>query len=228
MFFGLIHSTDRARKIITAAVLLLLTAAGILIYFFWGKPAIAFVTDAQRVHTYIKLHPFLSRLFFIFAVFMQVIVAVIPGEPFELGAGYAFGAVEGCIICLIGTCAASAVIFLAVKRFGQPAVELFFSKEKIASIKIFQNEKKLKLIVFIVFFIPGTPKDILTYTAALTPIKMIDWLLISTFARIPSIITSTIAGNVFGQNRPFLAFVFFAAGGIIALIGLFVFKRLNK
>lgn len=227
MFFGRVHSTDRIKKSITAAVLLLLTAAGILLYFFWGKPVIAFVTDAEKLHTYINLHPFLSRLFFIFAVFMQVIVAIIPGEPFELGAGYAFGAVEGCVICLIGIFAASAFIFVTVKRFGLPAVELFFSKEKIAAIKIFKNEKKLKLIVFIVFFIPGTPKDILTYMAALTPIKIKDWLFISTFARIPSIITSTIAGNVFGQNRPLLAFIFFAAGGVIALIGMRVFKQLN-
>ena len=221
------QTSDKRRKIITVCVLFLFAAVVIAVYIFWGKPVLSFVTNAEAVHNYVKLHPILSRLFFCTAVCLQVIFAIIPGEPFELGAGYAFGAIEGCAICLIGIFAASAVIFLAVKRFGRPAAELFIPREKLDSIKIFQNKKKLNLIVFIVFFIPGTPKDILTYTVALTPIKTADWLFISTAARIPSIITSTVAGNVFAQNRPALGFVFFAAGGVLAIIGMLIFRKIN-
>lgn len=226
---GKLHKnfTDKQRKIIAVFVLFLFTVLSIVVYIFWGKPIIDFVTNAQRVHEYVRLNPVFSRLFFCTAVFFQVIFAIIPGEPFELGAGYAFGAIEGCIICLVGIFAASAVIFLTVKRFGRPVVELFIPPEKIESVKIFQNKKKLNLITFIVFFIPGTPKDLLTYTAALTPIKMRDWLFISTLARTPSIITSTVAGKVFAENRYMLAFIFFAAGGLIAVFGMFIFHKIN-
>ena len=65
-------------------------------------------------------YPVASRLIFFFANFLQVVIAIIPGEPFELAAGYAFGALEGTIICMAAIYAASIFIFLLVKRFDVP------------------------------------------------------------------------------------------------------------
>ena len=86
------------------------------------------------------------------------------------------------------------LVFLFVRRFGVKAVEVFFPREKIESLRFLHNEKRLALWVFILFFIPGTPKDIMTYIVPLTPMKLSTFLLLSTVARLPSVVTSTTLG----------------------------------
>ena len=74
----------------------------------------------------------------------------------------------------------------------------FCNKEKIDNIensKIFNNPRKIEYILLILFLIPGTPKDLLVYIGGLLPIKPTRFILISTFARFPSIISSTLAGS---------------------------------
>lgn len=67
--------------------------------------------------------------------------------------------------------------------------------DKLENSKWFSDEKKVDTVLFLLFFIPGTPKDLLVYIGGLLPIKPLRFLLISTFARFPSIISSTIAGS---------------------------------
>ncbi len=220
--------TDKWRKILAIGILVILVALSIFVYFFWGTELIEFVKDSERVRGFVDARPVLSRMFFIGVVFLQVVFAIIPGEPFELAAGYAFGSIEGCIICILGILIASTLIFMAVKKFGRPAVELFFSPEKIDNIKVFQNKNKLNFIIFLIFFIPGTPKDILTYMVGLTPMRLRDWIFITMIARIPSIITSTIAGSVFAEKNTKLAIIVFMIGAVIAGIGMLIFYFWNK
>ena len=132
---------------------------------------------------------------------LQVIVAMIPGEILEVGAGYAFGAVEGTLLCMGGVAIASAMIFLLTKRLGVKLVETFISREKIDELRFINSEKKLKRLIFILFFIPGTPKDLFTYFAGLTRIKLSEFLVISLIARIPSVVSSTIGGHIIGQEN---------------------------
>lgn len=86
---------------------------------------------------------------------------------------------------------------MLVRKLGKKFIYEFFSKEKIDKIensKIFKNQKTVEFIVMILFLIPGTPKDLLVYIGGILPIKPIRFILMSTFVRLPSVITSTIAG----------------------------------
>ena len=105
-------------------------------------------------------------------VIFQVFAAIIPGGPFQIGAGYAFGVWKGSLICDFATTLASVVIFLLVRRFGVSFIELFIDKEKLESIKFLKDNEKVEGILFLLFLIPGTPKDLLSYFAGLTRIKL--------------------------------------------------------
>jgi uncharacterized membrane protein YdjX (TVP38/TMEM64 family) len=159
---------------------------------------------------------------------LQVVVAVIPGEALEIGAGYAFGAWEGLLLCLIGAAIGSAIIFFFVKLLGVKMVEAFISREKINSLKFIKSSRRLNLLMFILFFIPGTPKDLFTYFAGLTPMKLHTFLMISTIARIPSVITSTIGGHALGTQQYVFAAVVFAITIIVSLIGILIYRRISK
>ena len=96
-------------------------------------------------------------------------------------------------------------------------------------VKFLKNEKRVEELVFIFYFIPGTPKDIITYLAPYTKIKPLKFFLISTFARIPSIITSTWAGSSISKNNWGLTIGVFLGTFLIALLGLFIRQKIfNK
>lgn len=158
--------------------------------------------------------------------FLQVFVAIIPGEFVEVGLGLAFGAIEGSIICFIGVGLASALIFTLAKIWGVKLVELFVERKRIDELRIINSEKKLNTLVFILFLVPGTPKDLLTYVVPLTRMKLSEFMFISMIARIPSVLSSTIGGDFFSKGKYIEGIILFAVTGAVSFIGLMVYKKL--
>ena len=203
--------------------LIFIAAVGYLV----GKPMIEFVREPERFRAWVDSSGFVSRVIFVGMVIFQLIIALIPGEPLEMGAGYAFGAWEGTILCIIGCVIGSALVFLFVRRFGVKLVEVFFPREKIRSLRFLQDSRRLNLLTFIVFFIPGTPKDLLSYFIGLTDMKLGTWLLITAVARIPSIVTSTVTGDALGLKDYQFALIAFGATLALSLVGILVYRRLS-
>ena len=203
--------------------LLFIAAVGYLV----GKPMVEFVREPERFRAWVDSSGFVSRVIFVGMVVFQLIIALIPGEPLEMGAGYAFGAVEGTILCIIGCVIGSALVFLFVRRFGVKLVEVFFPREKIRSLRFLQDSRRLNLLTFIVFFIPGTPKDLLSYFIGLTDMKLGTWLLITAVARIPSIVTSTVTGDALGLKDYQFALIAFGVTLALSLAGILVYRRLS-
>lgn len=220
--------SKKTQKMLSIGGIVVFVLFTVAITWFVGRPMLQFVNDPERFRAWVDASGILGRLAFIGMVVLQIIVAVIPGEPLEIGAGYAFGAIEGTLLCVAGIFIGSLLVYLFVRYFGRRAVEVFFPPEKINSIKFLQNPKKLNMVVFIAFFIPGTPKDLLSYLIGLTPMKLGTWLLISTVARLPSVVTSTIGGDALGMQNYQFAIIVFAITLVISVIGLIIFNRVYK
>lgn len=151
---------------------------------------------------------------------LQIFIAFIPGEPVELLLGYLWGPWLGLLTCLVGIFIGTLAIFLLVRRFGMPFVRKIVGDDDLTKYKFLSNKNKLELTVFVLFFIPGTPKDALTYIAPIAPISPVKYLLIATFARIPSIITSTILGDSIAEGNYFLAIAVFVITAVISVVGI--------
>lgn len=203
--------------------LLFIAAVGYLV----GKPMVEFVREPERFRAWVDAAGVWGRVAFVGMVIFQLIIALIPGEPLEMGAGYAFGAVEGTILCIAGCVVGSALVFLFVRRFGVKLVEVFFPREKIRSLRFLQDSRRLNLLTFIVFFIPGTPKDLLSYFIGLTDMKLGTWLFITAVARIPSIVTSTVTGDALGLKDYQFALIAFGVTLALSLVGILVYRRLS-
>lgn len=214
------------KKIYLFAIVVALIFIGAVGYLV-GKPMVEFVREPERFRAWVDSSGFVSRVIFVGMVVFQLIIALIPGEPLEMGAGYAFGAVEGTILCIIGCVIGSALVFLFVRRFGVKLVEVFFPREKIRSMRFLQDSRRLNLLTFIVFFIPGTPKDLLSYFIGLTDMKLGTWLCITAVARIPSIVTSTVTGDALGLKDYQFALIAFGVTLALSLLGILVYRRLS-
>ena len=220
------HLTTKQKKIISVILLVLFLGFSALVAWFIGKPMISLVSEPEKFRDWVESRGILGRLIFIGMMVFQVIIALVPGEPLEIGAGYAFGAVEGTLLCVAGVTIGSLLVFGLVRRFGIRLVEVFFDTGKIKQLKFLQNEKRLDLITFIVFFLPGTPKDLLTYFVGLTDIKLSKFIFIVSVARMPSIITSTVGGSALGIKRYELAAIVFGGTVVISLLGLFIYNKI--
>lgn len=218
------EATRRKRivSLVSVAVLILLS---VLLLCTVGRQIIRFASDTEGFRAWVSAHGFWGKLAYIGIVVLQIVVAIIPGEPIELVAGYAFGAWQGLLLAEIGVILGSAAVFLLVKCFGMQAVEAFISREKIDSFSFLHDSSSRNAIVFLIFFIPGTPKDVLTYFVGLTPMRLREWLLITGVARIPSVLTSTITGAAFGENEYLSAIVIYAVTGLVSLGGSLFYKK---
>lgn len=219
-------NSSRKRKWLTGISLaIVLVLAALLTVFIWNWLS-SFSQEGLR--DYIQSFGAWSWLVFLGLQILQVFIALIPGELLESTAGFAFGPIVGTALCYIGVALASALVFLLVKRFGIKLAEVFVSREKINSLRFLRTEKKRNFIIFLIFFIPGTPKDLLTYFVGLTDIKLGSFLAISLVARIPSVLSSTFGGHLIGEGDYISAVLLYGITGIISLIGLMSYNAWMK
>lgn len=161
----------------------------------------------------------------------QIFLIIIPGEPVEILAGMCYGSIWGTIFIMISCAIIAAVIFLLVRKFGRKFVYNFCDKEKISKIeksKLFQNKKRIEMIVFMWFLIPGLPKDLGVYIAGLLPIKPVRFVVISTLARFPSIISSTLAGEHLMMGDWKMGVFLYAIVFLIVGIVIFIINKFDK
>lgn len=204
-------SPQRKKQLAWTALVIfvLLTAA---VCWFVGRPMLRFVSEPEKFRLWVDGHGLWGRVLYVGMCFLQVVVAIIPGEPLEIAGGYAFGAVWGTVLCLIGLFLGSVVIFALVRRFGQSVVEVFFPLEKLHSLR----------------FLQSSPKDLLCYFAGLTDLPWGTWLLMCSLGRLPSVVSSTIGGDALGLRNYQFAVLAFAVTMLISLGGIAIYRMLCR
>lgn len=161
----------------------------------------------------------------------QIFLIIVPGEPIEILAGMCYGTIWGTVFIMISACIISTIIFLLVRRLGKKFVYDFCEEKKVTRLlknKLLSNPKKVELIIFILFFIPGTPKDLIVYVSGLLPIKTSRFILISSLARFPSVISSTLAGANLIMGNWKISILLYMIILLLAGIIIFIINKLDK
>ena len=185
----------------------------------------------QAFQTRINDYGFLGVLMLFGLQFAQIFLFIIPGEPIEILAGVCYGSIWGTVFVMVSAAIISAFIYALVHKLGRKFIYDFVSKEKIEKIennKVFQNPKTIRFLIFILFFIPGTPKDLLTYIAALLPIKPIEFIIISTIARFPSVISSTWAGASLLEGNWKASLLIYGVTFLIVAIVVIIMRKFDR
>lgn len=219
---------DRQRKITAAILSCAAIAVFALVGFAVGRPLLRYVSEPESFRLWVNEHGAAGRVAYIALVIFQVLVAFIPGEPFEILGGYAFGAAEGTLLCLCATSIGSICVFMLVRRFGMELARLFFSREKLDGARFLRSSPRRDLLFLIIFMLPGTPKDLLSYFAGLTDIRFGTWLVICSLGRLPSIISSTVGGDALGEKNYLAAIIVFVLSLAISIAGMLVYNRMSE
>ena len=220
--------TEKQKKRLAAGAVVIFILFSAAVFWFVGRPMIRFARQPELFRAWVEQRGIWGKIAYVGMVFLQVLVAVIPGEPLEICGGYAFGAFWGTVLCLLGAMLGSVAVFAFVRRFGQPLVEVFFSREKLDSLRFLHSSPRRDALFWLIFTVPGTPKDLLCYFAGLTDLPWRTWLLISSVGRIPSIVTSTIGGDALGVQNYQFALIAFGVTLAISGVGLLIYRAVCR
>lgn len=150
---------------------------------------------------YLNSFGILGVLVFMGLQILQVVVTPIPGELMQLAGGYVYGTWIGTFYSLAAISIGSMAAFFIARFLGYPVLRLFVSKDTIKKYDFIMNTPRADIVLFILFLIPGLPKDVMSYLAGLTTFKPGKFFLITAAARLPGILMSSYIGaNLQKQN----------------------------
>ncbi|MBQ9112352.1 MAG: TVP38/TMEM64 family protein [Clostridia bacterium] len=185
-------------------------------------------SDTDAIKAWVDENYFLGIVVMTLLCAVQVVIALIPGELLEIAAGYAFGGLMGAVICSVGTLIGSITAILLARRFGRRLVESLYPREKIDALPIINNPKKRNAMTFLLFLIPGTPKDLFTYVIGMTEMSIPLYIVLTSFARLPSVVISTIGGGALSDNRFMHAVIIFIVAAAVSAVGYLLYLWIQK
>ena len=212
------------RYLILALSILLMVALTILL----GKPMLEYMQDPAAFTLRLQNLGAWGPIVFMSLNIAQVLLAIIPGGPFEVAAGALWGPIWGTIMCDIAMSIGGVITFLFVRKFGIKFIELFTTREKIESVKFLKANEKSTSLLFLFFLLPGTPKDLMCYVVGLTDIKVSTWILINLVGRFPAILLSALGGHAVTEKNIGIFIAAFAIIIVLYFVGTFLYKKFNK
>jgi uncharacterized membrane protein YdjX (TVP38/TMEM64 family) len=177
-----------------------------------------FFMDKDRLLSFIAHHRGYATFIFIGLQVVQVLVAVLPGEVTGFVGGIAFGPVWGVILSTIGLSLGSLIAFNLARGIGRPLVDIFVSEETIKHYDYVMKHKGI-FLAFLMFLIPGFPKDMLCFILGLSHMRQVDFLAVCTSGRLLGTILITIGGAFFREGRHNALFLIIGISmGVILII----------
>lgn len=175
--------------------------------------------------TEINLNPSLISMPFSFIGFiilqsLQVVVAPIPGEVTGLIGGYLYGPMLGIILSTIGLTLGSFLAFIISRFLGRPFVDKLVKKETVERYEYLLKHRRVAFLIFLLFLIPGFPKDYLCYILGLGPISIREFLFISTIGRFSGTVLLTLGGTYFYHKQYYKFFVILGAAIVILILSM--------
>ena len=216
---------------LTMTILAIAIIVGIIIYMFPVMRELSTKEGQLAFNEKVSSSGILGLLMLFALQVAQIFLIIIPGEPIEILAGMCYGPIWGTVFIMASAGIISTIIFFLVRKYGKRFVYNFCDKEKVAKIensKLFKNPNKIEMIMFILFLLPGTPKDLLVYIAGLLPINPVKFVLISVFARFPSVISSTLAGANLAVGDWKKSIVMYLAIVLVAIIVILIANKFDK
>ena len=157
----------------------------------------------------------------------QLVICVLPGQAVQFAGGYMFNLGLG-IVLTMGGCAVGTVIAFYISRLlGKDAMYLFFNKEQFDSYIDKLNSKRAFMLLFIIYLIPGIPKDMFAYAIGVSNMRFIPFFIISLIGRAPAMICSLVVGNMVATGSYTGALIISLIVLVLTVIGIAKRDKIN-
>lgn len=204
---GKIH--DLPRKLKTRAVLLIgLLVAGLMLFpHVWPL-----VTDRERLEAWLMANRLKGALVMVGLNALQVMIAPLPGAALGWVSGFWFGPWWGSLITWLGVSLGNGLTMVLARWLGRPLLVAFLPKEHLDRVEGLIHRYGLAAVV-VIFLLPLTPDDLLSWVVGLSPLPLLPAFAVSTLARLTHVLIANAIGAYLGSGELFWL-------GLAGLLGL--------
>ncbi|MGN0659425.1 MAG: TVP38/TMEM64 family protein [Emergencia sp.] len=215
-------------SVLKFTLLLGIVAAIPLYIYFFQHDILRHFNSFDEIIAFLRQYHTESIFIYIGVQILQIIISVIPGQAFQFAAGYLYGFIPGLLFSLIGAALGTTISFYLAKLLGKDAVHLVFGEERMTHFLDRLNCRKAYTVVFLLYLIPGLPKDVVSYAAGISEMRFKPFLIISLLGRVPGMAGSLLIGSLyFKEHYAGMAIVAILAVGAFCLCIIFR-KRINE
>jgi uncharacterized membrane protein YdjX (TVP38/TMEM64 family) len=200
---------------------------GGMVYALYATGLMDLLTSKNRLLQFIRENRAHAATIFIGLQVVQVVAAPLPGEVTGFVGGILFGPLWGVVYSTIGLTIGSWFAFMLARLLGRPIVERIASRETIERYDYVMQHKGL-LLAFLMFLIPGFPKDILCYILGLGHMRLRDFLIVSATGRLLGTVLLTMGGTFFRDARYGAFFTLIGISLIIILLVMIYRDRIER
>lgn len=211
------------RRFVALGAIVLVIGFMVLLTLRYGREIAAIVTDREALRAWLDSFGVWSFVVYIGLQILQVVIFVIPGEVIQLAGGYCFGLGPGLLLAVTGAVAGTIICFGLARLLGRTVITGFIPESNLAKFDSIIASPRAQIIFFLLFLIPGLPKDVLCYVGGLSPLGLWRFVLISTLGRLPALTASIFFGSAVAEANWTLAWIIGGVATVLFLLG--VWKR---
>ena len=196
-------NAEKKNKIFAAAkfAVLIIIVIGLPLYIYlFHKDLLSEFSTFEEAVGFLRQYRSLSVPVYLLAELLQIMISVLPGQVFQFAAGYLFGFLPGLFYTLIGAVTGTIITFYLARLLGTDAVHMMLGKERTERYVKLLNSKKAYVITFLLYLIPGFPKDTLCYMAGVSEIRLRPFLFLSVAGRMPAMAASIVFGSMYMKH----------------------------
>jgi uncharacterized membrane protein YdjX (TVP38/TMEM64 family) len=202
----------------------LAAALALAFYAAWTTGLLGHLSNYQQLVQSMRESGVRGPLLCIGIQFLQVVFFMVPGEITQIAAGYVFGAWLGLVYSIIGIMLGSAFDFGFARTVGRPVVLKLLGERTLERVDHALTTYRGKSALFLLFLLPGMPKDAMSYGAGLMKMSLGEFVAISGLARLPALLFSTMIGDQLYDRDYTTVAVIVVVGGLVTL-GFYLFEK---
>lgn len=219
---------NKVLAIVKFVVLICILVALPLYLWFFQRDIIVSMSDLENVEKFFSQYQTTTILVYIAAQIFQIIICIVPGQWLQIAAAYMYGFWMGYLWSIIGAFLGSVITYYIAKLLGRDFVHMVFGEEKTNEYIRKLNSKNAVIIVFLIFLIPGVPKDLCNYIAGISQMKLKAFLIVSLIGRSPGMMGSLLIGQQLEAGIYGGAITIGVIAVILFILGIIFRKRLMK
>ena len=197
----------------------------VILIAYWD-PLMGLVRDPQELRSWVQGYGVIAPAAFVAVQILQVVIFIIPGEVPQIAAGYLFGIPLGIAWTLVGAALGSSIGFLLSRALGRPFLHVITSEERSRKIEEMIASPKGVATVFLLYLIPGIPKDVLCYVAGIGPMRLSVYLLVSIIGRVPGVAVSVVLGEALAERQWVVVGIALGIAVVLFVMGYLMRHRL--
>jgi uncharacterized membrane protein YdjX (TVP38/TMEM64 family) len=216
------------KKLLSLIVFPLLIGATLVVVIIFRAEIWQIFSSSENIRKAVEGWGIAAPLAFIALQVIQVVIFIIPGEVPQIAGGYLFGMWWGTLYSVIGILLGSSFNFLLARIFGVPFVSALFKAERLKKFDAISRSPRAQIAFFLLFVIPGLPKDVLCYVAGLSPMRYPVFVFVSMVGRLPGIVGSAGMSGAAAANKWVIAAIILGVASLLFVLGVIFRERLQR